>query len=1267
VAEGEQFEFSGTERFVVQRRLGEGGMGVVYEALDRELNIRVALKTLRRVDAQALYLLKREFRSLQDLEHPNLVSLGELIEASGEWFFTMELVEGVDFLQYVRPGARPAPSDAITLRAEPPQPPPAAAVPTIADVDTLPGPRGFDEDALRRATGQLALGLAALHRAGKIHRDIKPSNIRVTAEGRVVLLDFGLIAESSTDHEASDAAIVGTAAYMAPEQAASKALGPETDWYSVGIVLYEALTGRLPFGGTPIEIFMDKQKHEPPPPRALVPLVPRDLDALCVDLLHFDPRSRPAEADILKRLGLAPSGPVPRLAVSSQRSLDAPFVGRASELGRLRDSFADTRRGNPVTVYVRGESGVGKSALLRKFVDTVATQVEGAVVVQGRCYERETVPFKAFDGVVDALSRYMRRLPDHEAAALLPRHAALLPRVFPVLGRVEMIAQAPLPRHDLKDPHELRARVFGALRELLFRIAERNPFVVVVDDLQWADADSLLLLGDLMRPPDAPPLLFLIASRTDPGPTKQRGPTGSAPILPGYAVHLDLKPLALDDARALAALLLEQVGADGAADPEAIALEARGHPLYIDELVRRASHAATPDGGRLRLDEAIWARVEKLPQPTARVLELIAVAGVPVSREVLARAGKLDPQDLARHVSQLRVAHLIRMPSGNATETFDTYHSRVTEAVLQQMGDARRKECHTRLAIALEGTGAATERPELVVRHLERAGQTQKAATYAEEGAQRAARGLAFERAAELYRAALRLGEPDPETQRSLQVRLAEALANAGRSAEAAEVFLAAAPGANAVDVLDLQRRAAAQYLRAGHVSVGIAALRTVLGAVGLRLARTPRRALTSLLLRRLLLRLRGIGFRPRDPTRIAAHDLMRIDVCRSAATGLGLVDPIRGADFQVRHLLLALRAGEAQRVGLALALDIAYAPIGGARRTARTIAAAQRLAEELDDPLLLGSVAGGTALVEYQRGDLRGSREHAQRAARIYREQCKGVAYELASTELFTLWSTYYLGELRALSDRVIRRLKEAHQRGDQFTATSLRTSVLNAIWLAADNPDQAQHEAEQALRRLPEDAYHVQHYWTLLALGQRDLYLGEGTVAYERLAGEQARIAEACLLRVSMIRTELLHLRVRATLAAALEAANPYPLLAEAERSARALGKEATSWARPMAALAHAALASARGDGAAAIGCLEAAVRGFEAHGMASYAAAARRRLGGLRSDAEGAALIEDADDWMRCEGIRAPERMTRMLAPGFDQDVAAARLTLPARTPT
>ncbi len=131
-------EFAGTARFQVLARLGAGGMGVVYDVFDRERKTRVALKTLRTLGGVELMRFKNEFRALSDLHHTNLVSLGELIHHEGLWFFTMELIDGDDFLSHVRPHGR------------------------------------RDDARLRATLGQLAEGLGALHVAGKVHRDIKP-------------------------------------------------------------------------------------------------------------------------------------------------------------------------------------------------------------------------------------------------------------------------------------------------------------------------------------------------------------------------------------------------------------------------------------------------------------------------------------------------------------------------------------------------------------------------------------------------------------------------------------------------------------------------------------------------------------------------------------------------------------------------------------------------------------------------------------------------------------------------------------------------------------------------------------------------------------------------------------------------------------------------------------------------------------------------------------------------------------------------------------
>ena len=250
-------------RFEVRGTLGAGGAGVVYRAFDGQLQREVALKLLRSASGRDLYRFKKEFRALADIQHPNLVALHELHAADGEWYFTMELVEGVSFIDWVRPSK-------------------GETGPSRSRADILAAP--VDLVRLRGALVQLVDALIALHRAGKLHRDLKPSNVLVTQTGRLALLDFGLVA--SVAEGDPERLAVGTPVYMSPEQAADQPLSDASDWYSVGAMLDEALVGRRPFEGDSEHVMTRKQTEQPPTPRQLSSSVPPELSRLCMQLLH---------------------------------------------------------------------------------------------------------------------------------------------------------------------------------------------------------------------------------------------------------------------------------------------------------------------------------------------------------------------------------------------------------------------------------------------------------------------------------------------------------------------------------------------------------------------------------------------------------------------------------------------------------------------------------------------------------------------------------------------------------------------------------------------------------------------------------------------------------------------------------------------------------------------------------------------------------------------------------------------------------------------
>jgi eukaryotic-like serine/threonine-protein kinase len=711
-------EFTGTDRFSLLAKLGEGGMGIVYEAHDRSRDMRVALKTLRRAKPAHLYRFKREFRALSALSHPNIVTLYELSCEAGHWFFTMELIEGKDVLDHVRAGRSmvdpwPAPSldDLDTRTSE-----------LVAGCDHgLAGVLGappdqridiggvVDVDELRRVLIQLGRALDALHAAGLVHRDLKPSNVRVTAEGRVVLMDFGIVAEMGQHGHhgqhgqcaapAADA-IMGTPAYMAPEQGEGGQATAATDWYAFGVLLYNALSGRLPYRGAAADIMRAKKERAPLAPGAFVTGVPEDLQRLCMALLARDPADRPEGAAVLRALG-ATGGPGARLA-ADRGGAAALFVGRTAELASLRAAHAAARRGAQCAV-VRAPSGMGKSRLVEHFLGELRHQDEPPVVLAGRCHERESLPCKALDGVIDSLCQYL--LAPGQRDALLPEAAAALARLFPVLLQVVPDAGvAGLAALAGGDPRDLRVQAMNALRAQLTALAGKGPPIIYIDDLQWADADSLELLLYLLRDPACVGLLLVVTLRSEP---VDMSPQLDA-ALDALAGHdhcrfIDMQPLSEDEQRELMMRLSRRRNFHALID-DRLRAESAGHPMFLVELSRYLDEVNTPLAAQqaLHLCDVIWRRVSLLPGPARALVEVIAVAGEPLPLRVLAAAAGLSGTDSERAAAGLCAANLARVACASDEPWLDRFHSKVSEAVMERLSADAIRCVHAQLAHALE-------------------------------------------------------------------------------------------------------------------------------------------------------------------------------------------------------------------------------------------------------------------------------------------------------------------------------------------------------------------------------------------------------------------------------------------------------------------------------------------------------------------------------------------------------------------------------------
>jgi eukaryotic-like serine/threonine-protein kinase len=1223
--------FAGTDRFSIVRMLGRGGTSSVYEAFDRHYGHVVALKTLRRPGSESLFRLKREFRGLRELKHPNLVSLYDLFADVDPIFFSMEYVAGPDLLAYVR-----------------------APLPDRSD-DAAPHVRllACQQDKLRQVLPQLAAGIAALHAAGKLHRDIKPSNAHVTPDGIVKILDFGLAVDiGGAELEPIAGQVSGTVGYMSPEQAAQDPqLGPATDWYSFGVMLYEALTGRLPHLGPPLQVLLEKTREPPPPVRQLVPDVPDDLEYLVRGLLERDPGKRMRGHEVLERLGLHEPGRRRRTATPVAGDV-IPFQGRAAELEALSAAFASVRaRRSAQTVVVSGPSGMGKSALIAEFLRRVKESHPTTLVLRGRCYEWESVSHKAMDAVIDDLSSCWRKLPEAAAARLLPRNAQLLQVLFPVLGRVPAVAGAPSPNLRL-DPQARRTRAYGALRETFELLTEEAPAIVVIDDMQWTDADSITLLAELLRGDETPALLVVIGARShalDEGSrlaTLLHGLGKSAQVLP-------VPPLSEDEARALADLALNSPDASRS---EAIVDDAGGSPFFVTELACHERPGVGRGAAIRTVDELVAVRADAQAPAARALLDVLAVAGEPIEQGVAAVAARLDPASFSSVLRGLRGDRLARLTPGREDDQIECYHDRIRKAVLARLEDARRQAVYAALAAALEARGLASS--ERLAHHFRGAGQLGKAASYAERGAGEAERVMDFARASELYAMAISLGNHDDRERLRLLIAQADALANAGQPARAADVWeRALALTSDAGESLDLRARIVAQLVLAGEYQRGIAAARAVARAAQLAFPLSSVGIFASLATNAVALRIGGTAPRPLPDGTRARLIARKLDVSLLLLRGLGLVDPLRSFVFTQQAARLAPCVADPERRAMAFSAMAAVAVASGSTAAYRRYAsAADHVAAQAESAVANMYAAAPRMLHAYfVLNDWAAARVHIERARRWLQDARQGAGFEAWTLTVFECGALAFQGEFASLWDIVPRMIAEASRAGNCYLEVALRTSSMAILKQAADDPEGALAEISDSLAQWvsTDHAFTAPHMYGMLRAVDSALYVHRPDAARTHIAADEGHLRRSLFLRVPFFAADHAFALAKTDLAAAAAqplAARRAALRRRAVHRARHLARMPLPLAQAWSQVLRAGAAQLAGDGDSAIAYLRTAVEQLEQTGTRPHAEAARRQLGVALGGDAGAALVSQADSWMADAGVRRPDRFTAMLVPGW-----------------
>lgn len=1190
-------------RYAVGEVLGAGATGTVYRAVDTERDLPVALKVLHDFGAKRLAHFKAEFRVASGLAHPSLVTVFELVEDQGVWAIAMELVDRGELLDHVRVPR----SEALG-----------------ADVDFA---------SLRRMLGGVLDGLEALHAAGILHRDLKPSNILLGRDERVRIVDFGLA--TLFDHAGSSASreplVAGSPAYMAPEQATGRPLGPSADLYSLGVILYQALTGRLPFDGTTIGVLAQKTFHDAPDPALLAPDAPGDLLALTRGLLVRDPDARTSLDEARACFSSARTGMAPNVELSRD------LVGRELEIASVVEAFDSSREGRARVVHVAGLSGVGKSALLRAIGRTLRRD-RGALVLEGRCHELEAIPHKGFDAIIDALREALHELPPVQRDPILPDGLADAVPMFPVLEDLVPF-EARVSRSLAADERMRRAR--EAIVRLLVAVNARTPIALVLDDAQWGDLEGARLLEAILASEIPAARLVILAYRSSEAKESAllSHMEALSPIQRTFEErHLPLHPL--DQARAteLVARIL------GDADPESlarIAEDSRGEPFLLEQLALARAAAPHVDA---RVEDVVILRAEGFSDEARGLLDVVCVAGAPLPERVLTEA--VGARDARRALHALSAASMMRRTGAGPRALCYPYHDRIRSALAEAVRPDAARAIHRRIAAIAEPEGLLPS--SALTRHFELAGDRAKAAEHAALAAAEAEASLAFDLAAAMYARTLELEPSDAARIAEARRGRARTLCIAGRCAEAGAAFLDAAREAEPFESRDLERQAAEAYLAFGLVSEALAVLEPLLEAEGMPYPKTPTEVLYRAV--RTILGVRvGTLRRPRPVASRDAEAAARSDLAWSAGSGLTNIAPAQGVTLTLMSLIFALRSGDPFRIGRGLAFaGCGFAP-GLVDVGERYLRWASDLAQDDDSDYLrvLHLVSDGTRGLVL--GDWQRCIASSERAIAIAKRASAPTNWEVAIARAMLAAGYEGQGELRKLEASGREHLRALIERGDRITPVMILSSIGNAC--AGRHAGEALDEVIEEMRRLMADWTVPFSFWEIHRLrlvGLRSLCWGEPLATLALLDELWPKLEEHRSLALPLVAKPMYWVRSAAQLEAASRGLVPKgPALRDARRSARALEKAAGAETPAIAAILRASQAQQRLDSATRDAELRRAIEIARAADMRSTERMAARALALLRGEAAEVARLEAELETL---GIVEPDGWACFVTPGL-----------------
>jgi len=749
--------------------LGHGGMGQVYRAHDTRLNRAVAIKVMpdgaagRPVSVERFL---REARAASALNHPNIVTVHEVGETgAGGVFIVQELIDGE------------------TLRARIGSPLPLA---TLVDI-----------------ARQTAQALATAHAAGIVHRDVKPENVMVRRDGYVKVLDFGLAriasadsadARTTTNLDTTPGTVLGTVAYMSPEQAQAETATPASDVFALGIVFYEMATGRRPFvAPTSFGVMSAIVSEQPVPPARLNPALPPAFEDLVMRMLAKEPGRRPSTEEVHAELAAITSRETTFDLAPPTAMARRTTVGREAERARLRAAFGEVTAGRSLVLAIAGEPGIGKTSLVEDFIAELEVHSARPVLARGRSSERLAgseayLPLlEALDSLIGSRGGSFGEL----MKTVAPTWYLQVATIGSVASSVEQM------QADVRaaSPERMKRELAALFQE----VSRVRPLVVFFDDLHWADVSTIDIVNYLAGRFDTMRVLVVGTYRPSDLLLSQH------PLLQiksdlqarGMLEELTLEFLSLEDVeRYLAVAFPEHRFPPAFA--EVVHARTEGNPLFMADLLRdlRDRHVITEDGGKWVLVGAmadierqlpasvqgmIARKIERLDEADRKLLLAAAAQGQEFDSAVVSAALDADPADVEERLATLDRVHVfVRLageetfPDHTLTLKYRFVHALYQNVLYGSLQPTRRASLSGRIAAALvghHGPGRAAVASQLAILY-EAARDHASAASHFLAAAQHAAGLFAFREGAALSERGLRAVRALPEGPARTQLEL---------------------------------------------------------------------------------------------------------------------------------------------------------------------------------------------------------------------------------------------------------------------------------------------------------------------------------------------------------------------------------------------------------------------------------------------------------------------------------------------------------------